>query len=52
MALEPDNLPVTSSAREALLLTPDGLRRQTATYSAVAGHTYLDQIALTEPHGR
>ncbi len=47
---EPDNLPVTSSAREALLLTPDGLRRQTATYSAVAGHTYLDQIALTEPH--
>lgn len=46
---DPDLLPVTHSMREALLLTPDGLRRQTAAYSAVAGHTYLDQIALTEP---
>ena len=46
----PDALPVTRSAREALLMTPDGLRRQTAAYSTVAGHTYLDQITLTEPH--
>lgn len=46
---DPERLPVTQSAREALLMTPDGLRRQIAAYSAVAGHTYLDQITLTEP---
>lgn len=46
----PDALSITRSAREALLMTPDGLRRQTATYSAVVGHTYLDHITLTEPH--
>lgn len=46
---DPERLPVTQSVREALLMTPDGLRRQIASYSAVAGHTYLDHITLTEP---
>lgn len=46
---DPARLPVTQSAREALFMTPEGLRRQIASYSAVAGHTYLDQITLTAP---
>jgi len=46
---DPEHLPVTRSSREALALIDGGLRRQIATYSAVAGHTYLDHIALTEP---
>ena len=47
---DPEVLPVTRSTREALFMARDGLRRQVAVYSAVAGHTYLDHITLTEPH--
>jgi len=46
---DPARLSVTESVREALFMTPEGLRRQIASYSAVAGHTYLDQITLTPP---